>query len=312
MVTERERGGDYRDLFDFIERNAGDALNKKGVESMIEAGALDRLSGNRAQKLYVFEKAMDGVNKRGRSAVSGQMSLFGELEDDASAAPTFPDIEEFPPLRLLQLEKEVTGVYITGHPLDEYAEELRNMDVNSSFLLSLKEEADEGLSYDGRMVTMGGILTDKRMKATKSGSMMAFVQLEDLYGTTEALVFPKVYERVSAQLVPDTAVALTGRLSVREDEDTKLLLESVSPLKGFVKKRAPAQVSGHKLYLKMKREQTDDVLKILKSTPGGIRVICYFEDEGKKYTAPQDCWVNEYYDYTSLRALLGEGAVVYK
>ena len=130
-----------------------------------------------------------------------------------------------------QMEKEVTGVYISGHPLDQYRQTLSNMEINSRFLSELKEEApDGGLSYDQKSVSMGGLIAEKKMKATKSGNMMAFLQLEDLYGVTEVLVFPKVYDRVSSLLNQDAPVILTGKLSVREEDDIKLLLDSAKPL----------------------------------------------------------------------------------
>ena len=145
-----------------------------------------------------------------------------------------PALPEFEAYNILQMEKEVTGVYISGHPLDEYADELSHLEVNSQFLRSQKEDSpDGGMSMDQATVSMGGMIAEKRMKATKSGNMMAFIQLEDLYGVTEVLVFPKVYDRVSSLLTQDNAVVLTGKLSVREDEDTKLLLDSVMPLKGY-------------------------------------------------------------------------------
>ena len=227
LVAEREAGGPYRDLYDFVGRVTGGEMNKKGVESLIRCGAMDELPGSRSQKLHVFEKAMDGVSRRQKSMVTGQISLFGMAESNLETPP--PPMPAMPPFdknQLLQMEKETTGVYISGHPLDAYAEQLAKLPVNARFLESLAEESpDGGMSWDQKQVRMGGIIAEKKMKAARSGNMMAFVQLEDMYGVTEVLVFPKVYERVSHLLNQDAPVVMTGKLSIREEEAPKLLLD---------------------------------------------------------------------------------------
>ena len=162
--------------------------------------------------------------------MQGQLSLFDAVEDVEIAPPPLPDLPEFSRQDQLRMEREVTGVYITGHPLDEYEAELSKLEVNSQVLQGLSEEADGGMAWDQKLVSMGGIVAERKLKATKSGTMMAFVQLEDMYGLTEVLVFPKVYDRVGHLLSQDAAVLLTGRLSVREEESPKLLLDSVRPL----------------------------------------------------------------------------------
>ena len=231
LVNERVRGGDYADLYDFINRLTGAAINKKGVESLIRAGAFDRLPGNRAQKLFVYERAMDGASRSQRSNVAGQISLFGLMSGDAAPPPPpMPGVPDFTPFARLQMEKEVTGVYITGHPLEEFAEQLSKLPVNFQTLQELAEAPDRGMSWDKKRVRMGGLITEKKLKATKSGGLMAFVQLEDMFGTTEVLVFPRVYEREGQDLMEDTAVVMTGRLSIREDEAPKLLMDRVAPL----------------------------------------------------------------------------------
>ena len=232
LVAEREQGGPFKDLYDFVGRVSGGEVNKKCVECLIRCGAMDGLPGGRSQKLHVYEKAMDGVARRQKSMVTGQISLFGMAESAVDAPP--PPMPQMPPFdrsQLLAMEKETTGVYISGHPLDAYADQLSRLQVDSRFLESLAEESpDHGMSWDQKTVRMGGIIAEKKMKATRSGNMMAFVQLEDMYGVTEVLVFPKVYERVSALLVEDTPVVMTGKLSVREEESPKLLLDRVAPL----------------------------------------------------------------------------------
>ena len=344
LVAEREAGGPYRDLYDFINRLTGGELNKKGVESLIRCGALDELPGSRAQKLNVFEKAMDGVARRQKSMVVGQISLFGMAESQVEAPPPpMPDLPPFDKNQLLQMEKETTGVYISGHPLDAYAEKLSRLKVNARFLESLAEEApDHGMSWDQKMVRMGGIIAEKKLKAARSGNMMAFVQLEDMYGITEVLVLPKVYERVSGLLEQDAPVVMAGKLSVREDESPKLLLDRVAPLDELDAFEAaprgrrgddygapppesydstPPPDSGYgrrpvrgnrKLYLKLTAETRSEALRILAETPGSICVMLYMADEKKTYQAPREYWVDEGYDFGALANLIGADNIVLK
>ncbi len=343
LVTERERGGAYRDLYDFVGRVTGGDLNKKGVESLIRCGAMDGLPGHRSQKLRVFERAMDGVSRSQKSMVAGQLSLFGMAESALDAPPPpMPDVPPFDKNQLLAMEKETTGVYISGHPLDAYADQLGKLQVNARFLESLSEDApDHGMSWDQKTVRMGGIIAEKKLKAARSGNMMAFVQLEDMYGVTEVLVFPKVYERVSQLLTQDAPVVMTGKLSVREEETPKLLLDRVAPLselsaldaaprrgyrmgddgapppdfdaappqEDFAPRRArPAR----RLYLKLTAEQRPEALKILAETPGSICVMLYMADEKKTYQAPREYWVDEGYDFGALANLIGADNIVLK
>ena len=213
------------------------------------------------------------------------------------------------------MEREVTGVYITGHPLDEYEAVLSKLEVDSQALQSLSEEADGGMSWDQKLVTMGGIVAERKVKATKSGTMMAFVQLEDMYGLTEVLVFPKVYDRVGHLLTQDAPVLLTGRLSVREEESPKLLLDSVRPLDGGEAAPDPpprAREAVHKLYIKCPDALREEALAILRQTPGNIPVILVSAETGRAQRAPQKFWVDEGYDFFHLANLLGEKNVVYK
>ncbi len=323
LVGERTDNGPYRDLYDFVGRVTGGDMNKKGVESLIRCGAMDELPGSRSQKLHVYERAMDGVSRRQKSMVSGQISLFG-MTDSAVEAPP-PPMPAMPPFdknQLLQMEKETTGVYISGHPLDAYADQLSKLPVNARFLESLAEETpDGGMSWDQKVVRMGGIIAEKKLKAARSGNMMAFVQLEDMYGVTEVLVFPKVYERVSHLLNQDAPVVMTGKLSIREEESPKLLLDRVAPLSELdsLDDRPPRERfdrrpprAARKLYLKLTAEKREAALKILAETPGGICVVLYMADENKAYQAPREYWVDEGYDFGALANLLGAENIVLK
>lgn len=226
IIAARDRP--YADLFDFIDRACCDAVNKKAVESLIMAGALDSLPGSRTQKLDALDRAIEGAAKKRKNVLSGQISLFGEIE--ALPPPALPEYRAEDPRKLLTMERDMTGVYISGHPLDEYKPELSRFPINRAALSAFMEEPDAGLSHDGQIVEMAGMIAEKRMKATRSGGMMAFVQLEDLRGTTEALVFPRVYERHQSLMEPETLVVMRGRLSIREEEEPKLIPEEVRAL----------------------------------------------------------------------------------
>lgn len=325
LVAERERGGDYASLYDFINRNSGGAINKKGVESLIRSGAFDRLPGKRSQKLHVFEKAMDGASRQQKNVLSGQMSLFDMGEGSVQAPPPpMPELKEFDLNDRLQMEKETTGVYISGHPLDEYAQELGRLEINSRFLSELNEREDGGAAYDQRSVQMGGLIAERKLKASRSGNMMAFVQLEDLYGVTEVLVFPKVYERLSAQLQSREPVLMTGKLSVREDEPAKLLLDRIAPLRGArvqddlamqLPQRRPTATNQRKLYLKLNSDQRTAVLDVLSATPGRIPVVLVevaADGSRRAVQAPRQYWVDEGYDFGALANLIGADAIVLK
>ena len=322
LVAERDAGGPYLSLYDFIKRNAGRAVNKKGVESLIRSGAFDRLPGKRSQKLHVFEKAMDGAARQQKNVLAGQISLFDMGGSAAVEAPPppMPDLPEFDMRMKLNMERETTGVYISGHPLDEYAEDMARLEVDSRLLSELSERKDHGMEYDQKTVRMGGLIAERKLKASKNGNMMAFVQLEDMYGETEVLVFPKVYERVSAMLQTDEPVLMSGKLSVREDEAPKLLLDRIALLRGAARMEAPPEAArrapsegGRKLYLKLAPEQREAVLEILRDTPGRIPVVLVeISGDGAKRAvqAPREYWVDEGYDFGALANLIGADGIV--
>ena len=232
-LIEKERAkGAFENIFDFAERCAGDTLNKRTVESLIKAGAFDSTPHHRAQLIEIFETIMDDAANKRRSNVAGQMSLFDM--GFAPAAETFsmynvPEVPPFPLKYRLSIEREMTGVYISGHPLDEVADLLRTGFTTVSDVQEMAAQ-DDGLAYDGIQVSMGGILTAARGKTTRKGQLMGIFELEDLTGQIEGLVFPKLYERYAFMLETDTMVIIEGRLNFREEEDPKLIVETIRPL----------------------------------------------------------------------------------
>lgn len=301
IVQERKLSGPYRDVFEFCRRIDSEAVNKRAVESLIMAGCFDHMGATRLQCMRVFDQALEANSAKRRQNVVGQISLFdmGQPTADLAIEDTYPDVGEYPYKQLLSMEKEMTGVYVSGHPLDEYRKELEALEINTAWVAELKERPDAGIDEDGRQVVMGGILTALRPKATKKGAMMGFITLEDLTGQIECLLFPRIFERYNKLLELDMPVLLTGHLSVREEEDTKLLVDVVEPLVQLPPPEEPmsdierAKRSPVKLYLRMQRNQMDEVKEVLQRQPGKVPVYMNFPDEGITLLAPRDWWCED-------------------
>ncbi len=323
IIRERKNGA-YRDIFDFCRRIDTSECNKRVVESLIKAGAFDGMGGNRPQLLAVFESAMDANSSLRKQTVDGQISLFDMAFGGAPLVQenhTLPNLPDYPLRQRLALEKEIAGVYITGHPLDDYRDVLGKLPFSTADLDGLEEREDRGLSLDGQIVDMGGILTEVKGKATKKGAYMGFITLEDLTGQIECLVFPKVYERYQGMMAVDDLVVLHGRLSIREEEAPKLLVEKLIPLEAWhPEESAPAAPMGpstarpvpppkrhtseapkltdaqaaakapRKLYLRLNRPQMDTASSALSLYPGSVPVYLHLPAEKMTLLAPKTGW----------------------
>ena len=323
IIRERKNGA-YRDIFDFCRRIDTSECNKRVVESLIKAGAFDGMGGNRPQLLAVFESAMDANSSLRKQTVDGQISLFDMAFGGAPLVQenhTLPNLPDYPLRQRLALEKEIAGVYITGHPLDDYRDVLGKLPFSTADLDGLEEREDRGLSLDGQIVDMGGILTEVKGKATKKGAYMGFITLEDLTGQIECLVFPKVYERYQGMMAVDDLVVLHGRLSIREEEAPKLLVEKLIPLEAWhPEESAPAATMGsstarpvpppkrhaseapkltdaqaaakapRKLYLRLNRPQMDAASSTLSLYPGSVPVYLHLPAEKMTLLAPKTGW----------------------
>ena len=323
IIRERKNGA-YRDIFDFCRRIDTSECNKRVVESLIKAGAFDGMGGNRPQLMAVFESAMDANSSLRKQTVDGQISLFDMAFGGAPLVQenhTLPNLPDYPLRQRLALEKEIAGVYITGHPLDDYRDVLGKLPFSTADLDGLEEREDRGLSLDGQIVDMGGILTEVKGKATKKGAYMGFITLEDLTGQIECLVFPKVYERYQGMMAVDDLVVLHGRLSIREEEAPKLLVEKLIPLEAWhPEESAPAAPMGpntarpvpppkrhtseapkltdaqaaakapRKLYLRLNRPQMDAASSVLSLYPGSVPVYLHLPAEKMTLLAPKTGW----------------------
>ncbi|MCD8346624.1 MAG: DNA polymerase III subunit alpha [Lachnospiraceae bacterium] len=232
IVAERKKGGAFRSLQDFIERVSGSKdVNKRTIESLIKAGALDCFGNTRKQMLMGYARIMDHAAAQKKDSVSGQMSLFDLMgeEDKKEFEIRLPDVGEFEKEQLLAFEKEVLGIYVSGHPLDRYEEKWRAAITNVSTDFQLDEETNQSVVQDNSRAVIGGIISGKTVKYTKTNKTMAFLTIEDLLGTVEVIVFPRDYEAYNQYLTPDNKVFVRGRVSCEDDRPSKLVCERVWP-----------------------------------------------------------------------------------
>ena len=231
IVAEREKRGPYRSVQDFMERLSGKEVNKKTLESFIKAGAFDSFGYSRRQQFAHYPVLLQQVERQRKDSMSGQFSLFdiaGVSESlKEQMAPPYPKISEFDRAQLLAYEKEVLGIYLSGHPLEEDLQLLKKnvTALTTDFLVD--EEEGRAKAEDGSRVTIGGMITAKTVKTTKNNQMMAFITVEDMVGSVEVLIFPKPYEQYRSILNEDEKVLVTGRVSIGDDPEGKLVLDSM-------------------------------------------------------------------------------------
>ena len=238
VVEERRERGPFTNLNDFITRVADKDVNKRAIENFIKAGALDSLGGTRKQFMSVYVQIMDHIQKDKKNNMAGQMSLFDIVEDDDKDVfdVQLPNVGEYSKEMLLTFEKEVLGIYVSGHPLEEYEGIWRKKISATTADFALDEETGSVTVRDGSTVVVGGIIADKTIKYTKNDKIMAFITLEDLVGTVEVVVFPRDYEKNAAHLTEDSKVFVRGRASVEEDKDGKIICEQIQPFDQLAKK----------------------------------------------------------------------------
>ncbi len=238
VVTERRARGPYTNLEDFITRMSDKEVNKRAIEHFIKAGAMDSLGGTRKQFMSVYIQIMDRIQHDKKNNMAGQMSLFDIVSEDQKEdfEVKMPDVGEYSKEMKLAFEKEVLGIYISGHPLEEYQEMWRRNITNTTADFMMDEESGEVAAQDGRIVTIGGMIAEKKVKYTKNERVMAFLQVEDLLGSIEVIVFPGQYEKFGKEIVEDNKVFIRGRVSLEEEKDGKLICEQITPFENVTRK----------------------------------------------------------------------------
>jgi len=231
IIEERGIAGEFKNLKDFIQRMAEKGVNKRAIEGFIKSGAFDSLTGTRKQHMMIYVQIVDQVNQEKKYAMSGQMSLFDLVGEEEKEAYTvqMPDVGEYKKETLFAFEKEVLGVYLTGHPLEEYEEKWRKNISATTLDFQIDEESGTSKVRDGTKEIVGGIIAEKTIKYTRTNQTMAFLTLEDLLGTVEVVVFPRDYEKNRAYLEEDSKIFVRGRVSEEVDDVSKLICESVMP-----------------------------------------------------------------------------------
>ena len=291
IIAEREERGEFRTLNDFITRMAGREVNKRTIENFIKAGALDGFEGNRRQKMMIYGSLLDAVNQEKKHSMAGQMTLFdiaGE-EEKKDFEIRLPDIEEYDREELLGFEKEVLGVYIRGHPLEEYVEKLKKNATRNTNDFVLDEETGAVKVGDNERVMLGGMITEKTIKYTKNNQTMAFLTLEDLVGTVEVIVFPRDYERYHAKLETDAKIFVLGRASVEEERNGKIICEKIYSF-DETKRELWLQFETMQAYADKEAELFDR----MKNYDGGDSVVIYLSDtkQMKRLPANRSVGVN--------------------
>ena len=232
LVAEREENGKFTGLKDFAERLSGKEVNKRTVESFIKAGAFGPEFGTRKQLMQVFAGVMDDIAQEKKKGMTGQMTLFdfAAEEDRQEFEIRLPNVGEFTKEELLAFEKEVLGVYVSGHPLENYMAVLRKNTTADTLAFQLDEETNEVRAKDGEIVVLGGLIAGITRKTTKNNTTMAFLTLEDIFGTVEVILFPRDYEKYRTLLSEDAKVLIKGRVSAEEDKDAKLICTEITEL----------------------------------------------------------------------------------
>ena len=339
LVADREKNGPFRDFEDFCSRMAGGELNKRAVENLIRAGAFDSMGYKRRALLQVYESVLDGIQRSRRDNISGQMDLFGGFGEEETAAPSFrvPELEEFPKRELMAMEKEVTGLYLSGHPMDEYRDKLRRLGVApiGAILADFDSEDGPARYADGQLVSIAGVVQTIRTRPTKNGALMSYVMLEDDSGSMELIAFQRALDSGGAYLKENAALFIRGRISVRDEKEPQLMVDSIRPLAeaeaaayqeprprertargGYAPRPEPAPAARpeqeKKLYLRLKSRE-DPMLGhielLLTMFPGNQQLVIWCEKEKKRIGAR--CLIHEGL-LLELRELLGEENVVLK
>ena len=309
LIDERESGGPFTGLQDFCRRMAGKELNRRAVESLIRAGAFDSSGLNRRSMLSALDMVLGGIAEDGRKNVAGQLDLFGGGDEGISSEPEIPLLPEFSRSELMNMEREMTGLYLSGHPMDEYRAAARAAGAVSigSILSDFAEEQGPASFHDEQYVTVAGIVAHKRTRTTRNGSLMAYVQLEDDTGSIELLCFQRALDNGGEFAADNAAVVVTGRISVRDEKEPQIVADSIRPISEAAPQTARPDAGGRPRRLWLRLASADAKLlrriELLQEMfPGREQMIVYFADTGRKLAA--DCVIKDSL-VRELRELLG-------
>ena len=311
LAATRREGGPFRSMQDFLERMDEGELNKRAVENLIRCGAMDGFGCHRSELIGVYEAMMDSIAASRKQNLEGQMGLFAMLEDEGPSKMDIPHKEEYSRAELMAMEKETTGIYLSGHPMDDYRKLLKNTHV-----LPIGDLMDEEKRFqDDQIVSVAGIIQTVKTKTTRNNSVMAYVTMEDDTASIEMLAFASVLGQYGGYIRENSAVVVTGRLSLRDDKDPQILINRVRPISDYASERpqeAPRPQMPQTLYLRLPGEQGKlypKIKAILNMFPGTQKTVLFFEDTRARRGTTCDFRENM---LRELKNVLGDGNVVLK
>ncbi|MBR2043574.1 MAG: DNA polymerase III subunit alpha [Clostridia bacterium] len=304
IIDQRKTGGKYTSMYDFCFRNYSREFNRRALENLIKSGAMDALEENRRQMLYSIEAVLSAAESKSRFEMGGQMDLFSQAEAEGPSYK-LPFLEEMEKTQLYALEKEATGMYLTGHPMQEYEAYARSSGATKIRDIILGE------GNDNKRILIVAMISDINVKQLKSGQMLCTLNVEDLSGNIDVICFSKAYAQFQAMLSVSKVLRITGKISEREDRPTEIILERVDALpafaKGFV---ATKEKEKPKIYIRvdyMDGVKMQRVTPILSEAQGNCPVYIYCDSDKKSYCAPERMWINPTDDIiNTLKSILGE------
>ena len=303
MTQEREANGKYKDLKDFMGRLTSKEFNKRTIENLIKSGALDSFGKTRKQQMLVYPVVLEQVNREKKESMSGQMSLFDFFseEEKKEYEMQYPDVGEYDDAQKLALEKDVLGIYVSGHPLEKYMNSIEKQTTARSTDFEPDEESGRAIVRDGQHYVVGGLISNITAKLTKNNQNMAFVTLEDLYGTVEIIVFPTIYQNVKSYLIEDNGLYVKGRASVSE-ESGKLIAEYIVPID-----QIPKEVWIQTENIGEFTDKQQDLYKIIRKYPGKDEIVIFSKKEKAIKRLPTYENISAKNDvFSELKSLFGE------
>jgi DNA polymerase-3 subunit alpha len=298
LVADRKANGPFRDFMDFCQRMSGKELNRRAVENLIKSGAFDSMGYKRRALLQICGAVLDSVSRSMKDNIDGQMNLFGEAEalGNAHVSIPIPDVEEYSPMELMAMEKETTGLYLSGHPMDSYRDTVRRIGAVpiGSIMSDFASDGGPRRFADNQTVTVAGVVATAKTRTTKNNTLMSYVQLEDDTGSMELMAFQRALDQGGAFLKENSVIVVRGRISARDDKEPQLMVDNIMPIEDATqayqppRETKPAINPEQKLWVKLK-SQDDPELKriqlILTMFPGDQQMIIYCEAEKKRIGA---------------------------
>ena len=314
VVADREKKGYYKSLTEFCNRLSGGELNKRCIESFIKSGAFDSFGGKRSQYMSSYKGIIEGIGQAKKNNIEGQLNLFdmgNNIDNINSMADILPNIDEFPENKILAMEKEVLGIYVSGHPLSAYEEILKRKTSCSSRDFMVDTRDYENPLKDNQSVIIGGLISAVSIKYTKNNKQMAFLSIEDMHGIVEAIVFPNVYEKFSHLITEENVIIIEGRVNISDDENGKIICESIRGINEPEEEKKWLSVGI--IIGKSNNIKTEDIIPILSKYPGNCPVYIKDIAGGVTFKADRKYWIKPNDNIVSeLGSIIGNDCITIK